>query len=100
MLLLAAAADAKMRAARRLALRAVVEAAFYRGVRVLFFLVNQHDLSLLLRQQAANKQRFSLVTRNALTKGIEVIDCNGYDLARRHTPFCRVELRHRRDLSQ
>ena len=40
------------------------------------------------------------MTRNALAEGVKVIYCNGYDLARRHTPFCRVELRHRRDLSQ
>lgn len=49
---------------------------------------------------AAHKQRLPLVAGNTLTKGIEVVDCNGYDLARRHTPFCRVELRHRRELSQ
>ena len=35
-----------------------------------------------------------------LAEGVKVIYCNGYDLARRHTPFCRVELRHRRELSQ
>ena len=100
MLLLATAANAKMGAARRLALRAVGQTAFYLGAGVLLFVFHQHHLSLLLRQHAADEQRFPLVAGHALAKGIEVVDCNGYDLARRHTPFCRVELRHRRELSQ
>ncbi|SAL91397.1 conserved hypothetical protein [Klebsiella pneumoniae] len=100
MLLLASAADAKMGAARRLALRAVGQSAFHLGAGVLFFIFHQHHLGLLVGQHAAHEQRLPLVAGNTLTKGIEVVDCNGYDLARRHTPFCRVELRHRRELSQ
>lgn len=100
MLLLASAADAKMGAARRLALRAVGQSAFHLGAGVLFFIFHQRHLGLLVGQHAAHEQRLPLMAGNTLTKGIEVVDCNGYDLARRHTPFCRVELRHRRELSQ
>lgn len=90
MLLLASAADAKMGAARRLALRAVGQSAFHLGAGVLFFIFHQHHLGLLVGQHAAHEQRLPLMAGNTLTKGIEVVDCNGYDLARRHTPFCRV----------
>ncbi len=91
MLLLASAADAKMGAARRLALRAVGQSAFHLSAGVLFFIFHQHHLGLLVGQHAAHEQRLPLVAGNTLTKGIEVVDCNEvYDLARRHTPFCRV----------
>lgn len=100
MLLLASAADAEMRTARRNALWAVVEAAFNLSAGILFFILYQHDFRLLLRQQAGDKQRLTLMTGYALAKGIKVIYRHGYDLARRHTPFCRVELRHCRGLSQ
>lgn len=100
MLLLASAADAKMGAARR------AGAAGCRSVGVsprrgrTVFIFHQRHLGLLVGQHAAHEQRLPLMAGNTLTKGIEVVDCNGYDLARRHTPFCRVELRHRRELSQ
>lgn len=100
MLLLTSAADAEMRAARCNALWTVVEAAFNLSAGILFFILYQHDFRLLLRQQAGDKQRLTLMTGYALAKGIKVIYRHGYDLARRHTPFCRVELRHRRGLSQ
>jgi hypothetical protein len=48
MLLLAAAADAKMRAARRLPLRAVAKTAFNLRAGVLFFIFDHDNFSLLL----------------------------------------------------
>lgn len=99
MLLLASAADAKMGAARRLALRAVGQSAFHLGAGVLFLSSTSATSACSWGSTPLTNSAF-LVAGNTLTKGIEVVDCNGYDLARRHTPFCRVELRHRRELSQ
>ena len=82
----------KWGAARRLALRAVGQTAFHLGAGVLLFVFHQHHLSLLLRQHAADEQRFPLVAGHALAKGIEVVDCNGYDLARRHTPILQSRI--------
>ena len=49
-LLLAPAADAKMRAARRLPLRAIAKTAFNLGAGVLFFIFDHNNVSLLLWQ--------------------------------------------------
>lgn len=99
MLLLASAADAKMgqRGAWRCGLS--VSRRFTSARAYCFYLPPAPPRPA---RGAARRSRTapSLVAGNTLTKGIEVVDCNGYDLARRHTPFCRVELRHRRELSQ
>ncbi len=100
MLLLAAAADAKVRAARRLALGAVIKAAFYLPARILTFLFRQGDLCALVGQQTRNKKGFTIMARHPLTEGIEVCHINSYDLTRRHAPLCRVELRHYQVFSQ
>jgi hypothetical protein len=50
MLLLAAAAGTEMRAARRLALRAVIKTAFNLRPGVLFFVFNDDNFSLFLGQ--------------------------------------------------
>lgn len=99
MLLLASAADAKMgqRGAWRCGLS--VSRRFTSARAYCFYLPPAPPRPA---RGAARRSRTapSLMAGNTLTKGIEVVDCNGYDLARRHTPFCRVELRHRRELSQ
>lgn len=88
-MLLASAADAKMGAARRPALRAVGQSAFHLGAGVLFYLPPA-PLGLLVGQHAAHEQRLPDGGQHPdRQRGIEVVDCNGYDLARRHTPFCR-----------
>ncbi len=95
MLLLAATADAKMPAARGDAFRTVVQTFFHNGLRKAAFILGDSDFRLLARQGAGDKQRFSIVTRHALSERIQVINRHGYDLTSRNPSLCRVELRHK-----
>ncbi len=93
-LLLAAAAHAEMDAARLLALRARLCNLFGFAARKLTLIFGQDHLGLFAGQRAADKQRFTVMARHALTKGIELVNGDAETLFRRHALFCGVKLRH------
>ena len=95
MLLLTTSTDTKVRATRFYTLRAIVEATLHLSTGVLAFIFCQRNFCSFCWQQTCYKQCFTIMTRNPLTKGIEVCGFNSYDLTRRHASLCRVELRHR-----
>jgi hypothetical protein len=64
MLLLAAAADAKMRAAGRNTLRAIVQATLNLAARILAFIFRQRNFCSFCWQQTCYKQSLTIVTRN------------------------------------
>ncbi|MNH14256.1 hypothetical protein D3C79_738450 [compost metagenome] len=72
MLLLAATANAKVRATRLHALRAAAQQTFQPAFGKLAFFFRQLDFRLLARQHSRHKHRFAVVARHALAKGIEV----------------------------
>lgn len=65
MLLLAAAADAEMRAARRHPLRAAAQQAFELAFGEVALVFGQLDFRLLARQYARHEHRFAVVARHA-----------------------------------
>ena len=69
MLLLAAAADAEMRAARRHPLRAAAQQAFELAFGEVALVFGQLDFRLLARQYARHEHRFAVVARHAPPKG-------------------------------
>src|SRR5690606_35094871 len=100
MLLLAASADAKMRAAWLCALRAGGQTALHLPACVLAFIFRQRNFCSFCGQQTCYKQCLTIVMRDALTKRVKVRGFDSDDLTRRHASLCRVELRHRREFSQ
>jgi hypothetical protein len=64
MLLLTAATDAKMRAARHHAFRAITQSALHLATRVLALIFRQRNFCSFCWQQTCYKQCFTIMTRN------------------------------------
>ena len=87
-LLLAAAAHVEVRACRCDALGAVGKTLFDACMSKLTLFLGQGYLSRFPGQQPGNKQRFTLMTRHALAKRVEIVCGDRNDIARSIATFC------------